>query len=184
MSAPLADRGLRPVAELAADKPHGTRLRYIAGCKCFHCRRSNSDYERQRKAARAAGDWNGIVPAGRAQAHLVSLSRRGVGKRAVAAATDVCMTVLQDIRTGKKAQIRARTERKILAVTPDLVSDRALVKPGRTFQLIELLREEGFSKAELAKRLGYRNGALQFRRTRMTARNVHRIETLYRSLTT
>ncbi len=32
-------RGLRPVAELGADRPHGTRLRYFAGCKCFHRRR-------------------------------------------------------------------------------------------------------------------------------------------------
>lgn len=180
----LTSRGLRPAAELAADKPHGSRLRYIAGCKCFHCRRANSDYERTRKAARLAGDWNGFVPADKARAHLMILSRRGVGKRAVQAASDVCMTVLQDIRTGKKAQIRARTERRILAVTADMASDRALVKPGRTFRLIDQLREEGFSKAELARRLGYRNGALQFTKHRMTARNVARVERLHRSLTT
>lgn len=181
----LASRGLRPAADLAAEKPHGTRLRYIAGCKCFQCRRANSDYERARKAARAAGDWNGLVSADKARAHMLSLSRAGVGKRAVAAATDICMTVLQDIRTGKKRQIRARTERKILAVTSQMVSDHALVKPGRTYQRIKhLVEEEGFTKAELARRLGYANGALQFKRTRMTARNVARVETLYRSLTT
>jgi hypothetical protein len=180
----LASRGLRPAAELAADKPHGTRLRYVAGCKCFQCRRANSDYERERKAARAAGDWNGLVPAERARTHLASLSRRGVGRRAVAAASDICPTVLQDIRTGRKARIRARTERKILAVTTAMVSDGALVKPGRTFQLIEQLVEEGFTKAELAKRLGYRNGAIQLKRHRMTARNVARVERLHRSLTT
>jgi hypothetical protein len=179
----LAARGLKPITELAAEKPHGTRLRYIAGCKCFHCRRANSDYERSRKAARLAGDWNGIVPADKARAHLMSLSRRGVGKRAVQAASDVCQTVLTDIRTGKKSQIRARTERKILAVTPAMVSDRALVKPGRTFRLIAALKDEGFSKAELARRLGYRNEALQFKPNRMTARNVARVENLYRSLT-
>lgn len=139
----LTERGLRPIEELAADKPHGTRLRYIAGCKCTPCRRANSDYERQRRAARAAGDWNGLVPAD-----------------------------------------RARTERKILAVTRDMASDRALVAPGRTFRLIDQLLEEGFTKAELARRLGYRHGALQFRRHRMTARNVARIERLHRSLTT
>ena len=114
----------------------------------------------------------------------MSLSRAGVGKRAVAAASDVCMTVLTNIRTGKKAQIRARTERRILAVTPAMASDRALVKSGRTFRLIAKLKDEGFSKAELARRLGYRNEALQFKRNRMTARNVARVENLYRSLTT
>lgn len=180
----LEARGLRPAAELAADKPHGTRLRYVAGCKCFHCRRANSDYERQRKAARLAGDWNGLVPADKARAHMASLSRRGVGRRAVSAASDVCPTVLQDIRTGRKTRIRARTERKILAVTAAMVSDGALVKPGRTFALIDQLLEEGFTKTELAKRLGYRNGALQLKRHRMTARNVARVERLHRSLTT
>jgi hypothetical protein len=180
----LASRGLRPVAELGAERPHGTRLRYLAGCKCFECRRSNSDYERERAKARAAGDWNGFVSADKARAHLMSLSHRGVGKRAVAAASDVALSVLTEIRTGRKQQIRARTERKILAVTPAMASDRALVKPGRTFRLIAALKDEGFSKAELARRLGYRNGALQFQANRMTARNVARVENLYRSLTT
>lgn len=180
----LAARGLRPVAELAQDKPHGTRLRYIAGCKCFHCRRANSDYERQRKVARAAGDWNGLVPADKARAHLMILSRRGVGRRAVSAASDICSTVLQDISSGRKSRIRARTERKILSVNASMVSDHALVAPGRTFKLIEQLRQEGFTKTELARRLGYRNQALQFNPKRMTARNVARVERLYRSLTT
>ncbi|HMU15854.1 MAG TPA: hypothetical protein PKC95_00285 [Thauera aminoaromatica] len=180
----LASRGLRPAAELAADKPHGTRLRYIAGCKCFQCRRANSDYERSRKAARLAGDWNGFVSADRARAHLMSLSRRGVGKRAVQSASDVALSVLTEIRTGRKQRIRARTERKILAVTPAQASDRALVKPGRTHQLIEQLVEEGFTKRELARRLGYASPALHFQPKRMTARNVARVERLHRSLTT
>jgi hypothetical protein len=184
MKSNLAHRGLRPVAELGAERPHGTRLRYLAGCKCFECRRSNSDYERERAKARAAGDWNGFVSAGKARFHLMSLSRRGVGKRAVAAASDVALSVLTEIRTGRKQRIRARTERKILAVTPALASDRALVKPGRTAKLIERLVDEGYTKAELARRLGYSTPALQFRPDRMTARNVARVEALYARLTT
>jgi hypothetical protein len=108
----LASRGLRPVAELAADRPHGHRLRYLAGCRCFHCRRANSDYERERAAARAAGDWNGIVDAAPARRHILALSRRGVGRRMVAAASDVGLSVIADIRTGRKMRIRARTERQ------------------------------------------------------------------------
>jgi hypothetical protein len=180
----LRCRGLRPATELGADRPHGDRLRYLSGCKCFACRRSNSDYERQRKAARLAGDWNGIVPASNARSHLVALSRRGVGKRAVSAAADVAMTVLTDIRTGKKPRIRARTERKILAVTSKMTSDRALVKGAGALRLIEELRGEGFTKTELAQQLGYANAALQFRPGLMTARNVQRITTLHQRLTT
>lgn len=179
----LAKRGLRPAAELATRRTHGDRLFYIAGCRCDDCRRANADYERMRKAARAAGDWNGLVDSTRARAHLVSLSKRGVGKRAVAAASDVCMTVLQDIRTGKKKRIRARTERKVLAVASTMMSDGALVRSARALRLIKRLKEEGFTKRDLARRLGYRNDALQFSGPYMTLRNLARIERLYRSLT-
>lgn len=163
---------------------HGRRARYVAGCRCELCRAANRNYARKRGRAQREGDWNGLVDAARARAHLVSLSRRGVGRRAVAAATDVSQTVILDIRTGKKTRIRARTERKILGVTTAARSDRGLVKPGRTFRLIEQLQEEGFSKAELARRLGYKAPALQFTRHRMTVRNVAAVERLYRRLTT
>ena len=164
---------------------HGRRARYVAGCRCDLCRAANRNYARKRLHAQKDGDWNGLVDAGKARAHLMSLSRAGVGRRAVAAATDVALTVIADVRSGKKRRIRARTERLILGVTPAMASDRALVKPGRTYQRIKhLVEEEGFSKAELARRLGYRRPALQFRRQRMTARNVARVEALYQRLTT
>ena len=176
----LSARGLRPVAELAADRPHGTRLRYLAGCKCFHCRRANSDYERERQAAREAGDWNGIVDADRARRHLLMLSRRGVGRRMVRAASDVAQTVLQDIRTGRKRRIRARTERRILAVTPACRGDAALVPAADTWRRIEWLLEEGFTKARIARELGAKRPALQLRRDRVTARTAAKVEILWR----
>ena len=175
--------GLRPVAELAADRPHGDRLRYLAGCRCFHCRRANSDYERTRQAARLAGDWNGLVDASRAREHVQRLSRAGVGKRAVAAASDVAVSVVSAVRSGRKTRIRARTERRLLAVTPEMVSDGALIKAGRALRLIDALTEEGFSKAELARRLGYASPALQFTRPRMRARSAARIQALHSRLT-
>lgn len=66
--------GLRPVAELAADRPHGDRLRYMAGCRCKECRAANTAYETQRALARKAGDWNGVVSAARARSHIAVLS--------------------------------------------------------------------------------------------------------------
>lgn len=175
----LADRGLR-TDTLA----HGRRARYVAGCRCDLCRTANRNYARRRLHERRAGDWNGLVDAGAARAHLVKLSRQGVGRRAVAAATDVALRVISDVRSGRKARIRARTERKILAVTPACASDGAYVKAGRTQRLIDLLLDEGYTKAELARRMGYATPALQFRPHRMTARNVARVEALYRRLTT
>jgi hypothetical protein len=179
----LSARGLRSVAELADGRPHGTRLRYLAGCKCFQCRRANSDYERQRQAARLAGDWNGIVDAAPARRHMAALSRAGVGRRAVRAATDVADTVLQDIRAGRRLRIRARTERKIMAVTAAARSDHSLVPAKKTWRLITELLHDGYSKRQLAKRLGYAD-ALQFSRDRVTAKNELRVSVLHRKLTT
>jgi hypothetical protein len=184
VSLQLAPQGLRPVAELGADRPHGHRLRYLAGCRCFHCRRANSDYERERKAARAAGDWNGIVDAAAARKHIRALSRQGVGRRIVAAVSDVALTVIQDVRSGKKRQIRARTERRILAVTPACRGDAALVPAGRTWTLIAALLEEGFTKARIAQELGAKMPALQIRRDKVTARTAAKVEALWRKYQT
>ncbi len=175
----LASRGLR-TDHLA----HGRRARYVAGCRCDLCRAANRNYARKRAGAQREGDWNGLVDAGKARAHLARLSRQGVGRRAVGAATDISLTVLQEVRSGKKRRIRARTERKILAVTPAAVADRALVPAARAWRKVGELLEEGFTKAELARRMGYASPALQFRRGRMTARNAHRVEVLHRRLTT
>jgi len=40
------------------------------------------------------------------------------------------------------------------------------------------LLEEGFTKAEIARRMGYSSPAIQFRRTRITARNALRVQRL------
>lgn len=181
----MAARGLRPAAELAANKPCGTRLRYIGGCRCFKCRRANSDYERERQAARAAGDWNGIVDADRARTHLRKLSRAGVGRRSVAAASDVADTVLTEIIAGRKTRIRARTERRILAVTTAAVADHALVSARRAWRRVGELLEEGYTKREIARQLGSqaKDPALQIRKDRVTARTAHKVEVVHRRLT-
>lgn len=178
----LTERGLRPVAELAKDRPHGDRLRYMAGCRCFLCRRANSNYESARKAARAAGDWNGIVPAEKARQHLASLSAANVGRRSVAAVSGVGDTVLMDIIAGRKKQIRARTERSILAVTAAAIADGALIPAGPTWALLDELVADGWTKADLAGRLGYTNPALQLSRGQVTVRNAYDVELLYAKL--
>lgn len=179
----LESRGLKPVAVLAAGKPHGVRLRYLAGCRCTDCRKANSSYENERQKARRAGDWNGIVDASKARAHLKALLRRGVGKRAVRAATDIAKSILQDIRAGRKKRIRARTERLILRVGVAQRSDGAIVQAGRTWELIDELVEEGYTVPQLIKRLGYKSRALQLGRERVTVRNAARVERLHRELT-
>ncbi len=179
----ISERGLRPHAELYAGKPHGQRLRYMAGCRCFQCRRANSQYEADRKIARAAGDWNGIVPAVAARNHLRKLSRLGVGRRAVQAATDIGDTILQEIKTGRRLHIRARTARKILAVTAAAISDRALVPAGPLWTAIDALVALGYPKRFLAHQLGYA-AAIQFNRVTVTAKNEQRVLKLHARLIT
>jgi hypothetical protein len=107
-SVSLAARGLKPIAQLAANRDHGNRVRYLAGCRCTDCRRANSAYESARQKARAAGDWNGFVLATR-RAHLKDLSSKNVGRRAVSAASDVAESIVFAIASGTKTHIRART---------------------------------------------------------------------------
>ena len=180
IGAALHARGLRPIAELGGRRPHGTRLRYLAGCKCFHCRRANSDYERERQAARAAGDWNGVVDAAAARAHLRRLARQGVGRRMVASASDVALSVVQAVRSGRKTRIRARTERRILAVTKACRGDAVHVDARPTWERIEWLLAEGFSKARIARELGMKRPALQIKKHRVTVRTAAQVEALWR----
>lgn len=179
----LGHKGLR-LLELSEARPHGDRLRYLGGCRCAACRRANTDYENARRAARLAGDWNGIVDAAPARAHLLKLARLGVGRRAVAAATDIAHTVLSDVRSGRKRRIRARTERKILAVTKACASDAALVPARRTWRLLEQLLEEGYTKQRIARELGSKAKvpALQVSRDFVLARTAHRVEVVHRRL--
>lgn len=184
LSNSLSARGLRPIRELAADRDHGDRLRYMAGCHCFRCRRANSAYEAARKIARAAGEGNGIVPAAKARAYLKALSSQGVGRRSVSAASDVSATVLSEIIAGRKTNIRAATERAILAVTADAAGDRALVSAKGTWKLLDQLLEDGYTKSELAQRLGSKSKipALQLKRDFVTVRNAYLVARLFDQL--
>src|SRR5687768_15394519 len=179
----LASRGLKPVTVLAAARPHGDRLRYMAGCKCQDCRRANSRYESERQRARKNGDWNGLVPADTARRHILKLSRQGIGRRAVAIAADVSENLICSIKSKRKKQIRARSERKILSVTQADACDHSFVPARRTWKLIRMLKTEGYKTEQLARQLGYAHPAIQFRKDRVLVRTAFRVERLYRQLT-
>lgn len=175
---------LSPAPELAARHPHGVRVRYMAGCRCLKCRMANTNYETARARARAAGDWNGIVDAAPARQHIRQLSRQGVGYKLVAEAADLPTSLVFGIRTGERPRARARTVRKILEVNHACRGDAALVSAKSTWRRIEALLEEGYTKAGLAKMLGYKSPALQFRRDKVTVRTRAKVERLYQRLMT
>ena len=178
----LSSRGLRPVEELGAKREHGDRLRYMAGCRCEDCRRANSTYESDRQKARAVGEWNGIVSAEKARNHLLQLSEKGIGRRAVQAASDVAKTVLADIKSGKKLQIRAATERAILAVTEAAASDHALIPGQATWAKLDELLSDGYTKRELGRYLNPKANTLQLKRDFVIVRNAYLVDLMYQDL--
>lgn len=221
---------------------HGTRARYVSGCRCEDCRRSNREYyhERQKRAKEAAAQivapptpvgqvwtapsgeqkvrlykracpgvngapcpthshlrkdskggvcsecrlklaWNGLVDATKAREHLLLLSERNVGRRAVQAASDVADTVLEDIKNGKKTRIRASTERAILAVDEMAISDGALVPAKETWKRLRKLFRMGYTKTEIAAALGSEGKVptLQIRKGMVLARTEHRVRKFF-----
>lgn len=164
-----------------AEKPHGTRQRYVGGCRCVPCRAANSRYATRRVVRRQAGDWNGIVPADRARAHVLALGLVGVGYKSVARAARVSINAMAKIRSGQKRQIRGRTERKILAVDESAIAGGALVDARPAWKKINALIKRGFTRVQIAEWLG-KKLSLQLGRKRMTAKNALAVEQMCRML--
>lgn len=178
----LPDRGLKSAAELAAHKPHGTRIKYLAGCRCDDCRQANCAYAKERARAIRAGEWNGFVSAAKARRHIHKLSALGVGKRSIATCTDIATSIIDGIKNGTRKKIRARTEKLILAVTKDMLPQSALIDAAPTWVLINQLLAEGYTKSELALSLGYKSPALQIKKNMVTTRIAEAVKRLHRNL--
>lgn len=178
----LLDRGLRSASELSMHRPHGDRLRYMGGCRCPECRQANTAYERRRAMARAAGEWNGLVSAQAARDHLAALSKAGVGRRAVGDVCGIADTILSAIISGRKTQIRASTEKAILAVTSDAKADHALIPAGATWVLINELLADGYPKGFLALSMGRKTAALQLKKDYVTVRSAYEVSRLHKRL--
>jgi hypothetical protein len=168
------------LAVLAERHQHGTRVRYMTGCRCVPCRAANSRYSCARELARKNGDRAGIVCASRARRHLEQLGRHGIGRYVAAEASGLNPRRIAESRSGKKKNIRERTERAILSVTLDARGAKTLVDARPVWVQIERLLGEGLTRRELARRLGSRakNPALQLSRRAITAQNAMRVERL------
>ena len=175
MRSALEARGMKPITELARQRPHGDRLRYMAGCRCPACRGANTAYERMRARARKAGEGNPIVPADQARAHLKALSAAGVGRHTVSLATDISDCIVHMIAAGTRTKIRLATQRKILAVTPDCKADGTRIDAAPTWALIHELIKAGDTKLSIARALGQKGSGLQLSRHTVTVRNADKV---------
>jgi hypothetical protein len=169
-----------PIRAAASRREHGTHARYVAGCHCLLCRAAHSRYNSAREKAKQDGDWNGVVSAEKARMHLLWLSKNGIGYKVIAAYADVAPSILFAVKRGTRKGIRARAERRILATGIASTSDGTRVDAAPTWALIEKLLCDGYSKAQLARWLGYKVPAIQMKRTQITARNAMRVQRMYR----
>lgn len=173
--------GLRTAQELAENKPHGTRIKYMAGCRCVPCRAANSTYESSRLRARKNGEWNGLVDAAPVRKHLRKLSKAGIGRDTVSDITGIGVTTIDELRTGKQKNIRSLNAKKILNVGFDAMPESALVSIKETRKNVNELKKEGFTERSLAERLGYKSNSLQLK-SKITAKKALRIKRFYNQL--
>jgi antitoxin component HigA of HigAB toxin-antitoxin module len=108
------------------------------------------------------------------------VARHGIGRYVAAEASGLNPRRIAEIRSGKKANIRERTERAILSITMDARGAKTLVDAKPVWAQIEHLLSEGLTRRELARRLGSRSKtpALQLGRRAITAQSAMRFERL------
>lgn len=162
-------------------RPHGTRARYLGGCKCMLCRAANSRYSVARQAEVDAGNRNDLVSSASARRHIRELGKQGVGYKSVAAAASVATSIVMKILNGIRTQIRLATEQRILAVDNSAIADHALIPASPTWKILDALVAEGYTKRQIAKWLGVGN-SIQFRRDWITAKSAAKVERMARLL--
>jgi hypothetical protein len=102
----ISPKDLASIRVRFAEAPHGTRHRYLGGCRCVPCRAANSRYSCERAAAQRAGDWRGFVPTTFALGHIQKLRKAGIGYKAIAAAAGLAKSTIAMILSGERVQIR------------------------------------------------------------------------------
>ena len=174
---------LKDAAYYATKYDHGTRMHYLGGCRCVPCRAANSRYSCHRERQNRMGKTNRIVKAGRVRRHILRLSAAGIGRRTVAELSGVPQSTITGIKSGNRLHVRQATQRRIMAV--DLkqpCKPGARVPAGATWRRINRLMAEGFSQAEIARRLGFKTPALQLNKNTVTAKNARLVARFYNAI--
>lgn len=169
---------------IGKNKPHGTRSRYVSGCRCAECREVNRLYYHTRVKAKRRGDWNGLIDATLAREHMKQLEAAGIGLRTVADVTGLGRTMLTEVRAGRQPLIRARNAQAILKVEAGITLDNTHVPAAETWARINELLLLGMTKSGIAKELGSMSKvpALQVRRVMVRARTAQAVERLHKKV--
>jgi hypothetical protein len=157
---------LRSAQQLAQGKPHGHKMRYMAGCRCSRCRAGNAAYERQLAEKRRLLGPNDLVSTDRVRAHLKFLQGFGMGHKTVAKHAGVGKTALAAILWYGKQQMRRRSEARVLQVEPtiDRLPKNTKIPAAETAAKIEQLVAWGYPKLLINRDgLGLESGGMQIR---------------------
>lgn len=132
------------------------------GCRCLPCTDAAVLYNKLSVRRRINGIET-LFDNTEAREHLKFLRANGVGLRTVAEQSGVGRTALMQIINGHTKRARAETIAKILAVGTHVRAPGALVDATRTWELIDDMLRYGYTKGDLARRLGseYDKPALQ-----------------------
>lgn len=121
-----------------------------------------------------------LIPTDEARAHLLALSAKGVGLRAVAEGSGVAYSCLQDIKNRGQKLATPDVVMRIMKVDENMLLDHHTVDGTETWKRIKEMQKTGMSKAEIARRLGYKNGAIQFKKrvlakTELAVKKLHKL---------
>jgi len=118
-----------------------------------------------------------MVDAGPAREHLLMLQAQGVGQLHAARRAGVGEATIWRVRSGARQKIRPAIAAAILGVKPALARGQ-LVNSYGTRRLIRALEGEGFTRAQIAARLGLRSRQLRIY-NRVTVRTALRVRALW-----
>ncbi|MGA0895037.1 MAG: hypothetical protein ACO3S5_10460, partial [Ilumatobacteraceae bacterium] len=119
--------------------------------------------------------------------HLRWLSANGIGRRTVATVTGLSNSAVAELASGRRTMTTRSTANRILAV--GLLhrangSDKARVDSAQIKAMIAELVDLGWSKAALARMLGYRTKALQIAdRPTVNPATARKVKALHAALT-
>ena len=172
-------------------RPHGTYVKFVVEkCRCGPCREAHRAYSRRRNRAIHRPDeaWVPYVPAGPARRHVQALMARGIGPKSIARISGVPHGAISKLLYGDyrgrrpSRRIRTATARKLLAVTPEMATGAQNIDAGPTWALLNELIAKGWTRADLARRLGHKAPALQVGKTKVHASTARAVERLHREL--
>ena len=160
-----------------ASGPHGTRGRYVLGCRCDDCRRANTAYARSRTKRKIFHGADPLVPVEQVESHIAALRAQGIGIPTIADAAKVPRNTLWGILGGKRQFILSSSAARILTCDMSIAADNTRIPAGPTWRILDQLLDDGYTKKQLAQWLGKKE-ALQLRRGYVTVRNARAVERL------